>query len=192
MGIVLEVLGRTRGKPVPDPQAFLPRYDLVFAKARCALEAMAVGCAVVLCDVAGAGPMVTTHNYDALRPMNFGIGMMTAPVDSKHLRAEAERYDPYDAAAVSRRVRGEAGLVAAGQKWLDLYAEVLAEWARTTPDRGDEARVAAAYVEQWGGAKRIEWAKRQLRRVKSVPVIGLHLHHLGHRLARAVTQDREL
>ena len=35
-------------------------YDLVFAKARCALEAMAVGAAVVLCDTHGLGPMVTS------------------------------------------------------------------------------------------------------------------------------------
>src|SRR5262249_39296471 len=60
MGIELDVLGQQGGKPIPNPEVFLPLYDLVFAKARCALEALAVGSAVVLCDVAGIGPLVTS------------------------------------------------------------------------------------------------------------------------------------
>src|SRR5205807_9753301 len=101
MGIELEILGRQSGNPLPNPEDFLPSYDLVFAKARCALEAMAVGCAVVLCDVAGAGPLVTTANFDGLRPMNFGAGVLVNPVEVRQLRAEVERYNAADAAAVS-------------------------------------------------------------------------------------------
>ena len=105
MGIELEILGRQRGKPIANPEDFLPRYDLVFAKARCALEAMAVGSAVVLCDVAGAGPLVTAANFDGLRPLNFGAGVLANPVEVQQLRREVERYNADDAAAVSRRVR---------------------------------------------------------------------------------------
>ena len=51
----------------------LGQYDIVFAKARCALEALAVGNAVVLCDTVGVGPMVTTGEVDRLRRLNFGV-----------------------------------------------------------------------------------------------------------------------
>ena len=40
------------------------RYDIVFAKARAAIEAMAVGAAVIVCDFDGVGPMVSTENVD--------------------------------------------------------------------------------------------------------------------------------
>src|SRR5207253_87507 len=76
VGVNLDVVGEESGNQVSDPESILPRYDIVFAKARCALEAMAVGNAVVLCDYTGAGPMVTSENFDALRVMNFGRGVL--------------------------------------------------------------------------------------------------------------------
>ena len=76
-GVTVDAVGADAGIPVSKPEAVLPAYDLVFAKARCALEAMTVGCAVVLCDHAGVGPMVTTGSFDELRRMNFGRGVLT-------------------------------------------------------------------------------------------------------------------
>lgn len=192
MGLQLEVLGRRQGKPVPDPENFLPRYDVVFAKARCALEALAVGNAVVLCDVAGAGPLVTTANFDALRPMNFGAGVLVNPVTAGVLRAELERYDPVDAALVSVRVRNEASVKAAARQWLDVYASAVEESARTRIDHSQEAAVTQSYLQQWRHEKRVEWAKAQFRRIRSIPLVGTGLHHLGRRAARAWTKNPEL
>ena len=73
---------------------------LVFAKGRAALEALAVGCAVVLCDAAGCGPLVTAADFDRLRPQNFGFRTLTEPVLTEGLLAQIERYDPEDAARV--------------------------------------------------------------------------------------------
>ncbi|HLR06284.1 MAG TPA: glycosyltransferase, partial [Pyrinomonadaceae bacterium] len=55
-GIHLDVVGSGAGKSCAEPEAVLGKYDIVFAKGRAALEALAVGTAVVLCDAAGAGP----------------------------------------------------------------------------------------------------------------------------------------
>jgi hypothetical protein len=192
MQIELEVLGRQRGKTVPNPEVFLPRYDLVFAKARCALEAMAVGSAVVLCDVAGAGPLVTSANFDALRPMNFGAGVIVNPVEAKYLRTQVERYNADDAATVSRRVRCEADIKETSQLWITLYNEVLQEFSQAQPDIHAESAVAAAYFKKWGRERRTEWAKAQFRRLKSIPVIGPDLHHLGRRIVREWTRNPEL
>jgi hypothetical protein len=68
LGIRLDVVGQASGKPCPGPEEILGSYDLVFAKARAAIEAMASGCAVILCDARGAGPLVTMENVSLLRP----------------------------------------------------------------------------------------------------------------------------
>ncbi len=48
--LTLDVIGAESGSVSTRPQDVLGQYDMVFAKARCALEALAVGSAVVLCD----------------------------------------------------------------------------------------------------------------------------------------------
>ena len=67
----LDVIGSGVGAQTKSPETVLGAYDLVFAKARCALEAMAVGAAVVLCDTYGLGPMVTSTAFQELRRWNF-------------------------------------------------------------------------------------------------------------------------
>jgi glycosyltransferase involved in cell wall biosynthesis len=127
-GIRLRVMGRANGNASLQPELLLPQYDLVFARGRSALEAMATGSAVVCCDVEGLGPMVTTSNFAALRKANFGIQVLERPLSRRGLRDEIGQYDPCDAAQVSRRVRQTAGLDLALDQILDVYGAVLAEW----------------------------------------------------------------
>ena len=54
----VDVVGKGVGNVSREPEAMLGNYDLVFAKGRAALEALAVGAAVILCDAAGAGPKI--------------------------------------------------------------------------------------------------------------------------------------
>jgi hypothetical protein len=149
-GIALEVAGVAAGSPVERPEALLPGFDLVFAKARAAMEAMAVGAAVVLCDQAGAGPLVTSADFDRLRPLNFGIRTLRHPVTADFLEGEIARYDAADAAEVSRRLRATAGIEEAVDRLLGLYTEVLAEHQeRGTPSAAEaveEGQAAAAYL----------------------------------------------
>jgi hypothetical protein len=148
-GIALDVAGTRSRRPLERPEEVLGGYDLVFAKARAALEAMAVGTAVVLCDAAGAGPMVTAANVDRLRPLNFGVRTLREPATPAVLSREIARYDPADAAAVSRRVRETAGADALVDELVALYREVVAEHRAGPPaDPAAEQRAAAAYL-QW-------------------------------------------
>ena len=180
-GLELDVLGYRAGNELLDPESVLPAYDLIFAKARCALEAMAVGAAVVLCDAAGAGPMVTAANFERLRPMNFGAALLTQPLRPEHLLAEMERYDPADAAAVSRRVRREAGLSAAVAGWLALYAEVLEEFSRAPRDAAVEARALEQYLRNQGYGQRAGWEKERQRRLAGDPRFAARLLHGARR-----------
>lgn len=132
LGLTLEVIGAGVGNPIDRPEEVLGAYDLVFAKGRCALEALAVGVAVILCDTRGVGPMVTTDALNRLRPLNFGYRAFTDPVTEDCLVREIGRYDPQDAALVCYWIRANAGLNTAVEALTRLYGEVLAEHAVRT------------------------------------------------------------
>ncbi len=149
-GLPLHVAGAAAGRPVDRPEEILPDYDLVFAKARAAMEALAVGAAVVLCDFRGLGPLVHSADFDRLRQGNFGVRTLQNPLSPDLLLREIERYDPKDAAEVSRRVRETAGLEPGLDRLLELYEEILAESRRLgPPDPEEERRALAAYLETW-------------------------------------------
>jgi hypothetical protein len=146
-GIALDVAGAGAGASRARPEEVLGGYDLVFAKARCALEALATGSAVVLCDAGGAGPLVTADDLDRLRRLNFGLRTLSNPVRPEVLEREIRRYDARDAAEVSRRVRASAGLDAAVDELVETYREVIAEQASAgPPDLAAELRAAATYL----------------------------------------------
>ena len=127
-GLRLDVRGYGAGEPVRDPERILGDYDIVFAKARCALEAMAVGSAVVLCDIKGAGPMVTSGELDRLRRLNFGIRTLREEIHADVLEKQIARYDPADAATVTGRIRDIAGRGAALDQITALYEQVIFEF----------------------------------------------------------------
>jgi hypothetical protein len=181
-GLELDVIGARSGNAVPNPETILPRYDIVFAKARCALEAMAAGNAVVLCDSMGLGPMVSTANFDQLRPMNFGAGVLVDPLRPDLIRMAMERYDPNDAATVSQRVRKEAGLVETTRRWVDLYSDVIEEFRHSERDVSQEFRALSVYFRDWNYGRRIDWELEQIRRLWSVPFLGGSLHYLTRRI----------
>lgn len=147
LGVELDVAGIAAGQPAARPETLLPGFDVVFAKGRAALEALAVGAAVVLCDQPGMGPMVTTENFDRLRPLNFGVRTLREPVTPDLLEREIRRYDPADAAEVSRRFRAEAGLEKAVDRLVAVYERVIAEHREREPaPAGEEGRAVAAYL----------------------------------------------
>ena len=145
-GIAVDLAGFKAGTQLQRPEEALGSYDLVFAKARAALEAAAVGTAVVLCDVAGAGPMVTTRNVDELRRMNFGMRALRETASTEFIGHQIARYDAADAAAVSTRVRELAGDEAWLDQLIDVYAEAIAESLAVPIDPDAECRAAAAYL----------------------------------------------
>src|SRR5688500_13697112 len=91
-GLALDVVGAGENAETSNPETVLGNYDLVFAKARCALEAMIVGTAVILCDARGCGPLVTTGELEKLRQQNFGVRALTEPAGSDLLLREIARY----------------------------------------------------------------------------------------------------
>lgn len=147
LGITLDMCGMSIGNPTNEPQELLGHYDIVFAKGRAAVEAMAVGCAVVLCDGAGLGPMVSTENFAELRPNNFGLRTLRNPPTVENILAAIQSYDASDAAAVRNLVRTQADVKNSVGEIVQLYGEVVAENAGRTADATAELRAVGAYLQ---------------------------------------------
>jgi Glycosyltransferase Family 4 len=151
-GVELHAAGLGAGQPEAHPGTRLTRYDLVFAKARAAIEAMAAGTAVVLCSDGKLGPMVTTGNFDSLRMLNFGVRTLSRSLDSDLVVSALQQYDPDDAAEVSRLTRQRCELQPAVDRIVQLYSRVIEEGHRQGPATTivEENRAAARYLELWG------------------------------------------
>lgn len=147
LGITLDVTGLGSGNTLAAPETVLGDYDLVFAKGRAALEALAVGTAVIVCDAAGLGGMVPVDNLAELRYLNFGIRALREPITVENITREILRYAALDAADASTRIRAEAGLDHAVDRLISIYREVIAEaGAQIEIDRGAEARATSRYL----------------------------------------------
>jgi hypothetical protein len=156
IGLPLDVFGDASGNSCSAPEAVLGQYDIVFAKARCALEAMAVGSAVILCDTHGLGPMVTLSGLPNLRVWNFGRRTLRRALEPSAIAREIHRYDAGDARAVSDAIRTQASLDRAVGEYVTLYEQVLRE--PLPRDTSLEAelhgylRASAAHVDRLIGA----------------------------------------
>lgn len=134
------------GAFVPEPSAALAGLDLVFAKARCALEAMAAGCHVILVGADGIGPAVTPAGFDALRNRNFGRSLLREPLASETLGARIDILDRGTTDAVAAKTRESCDI---GQ--LAAEAEALHRRILATPFRRPAAARLAHGLPAWMG-----------------------------------------
>lgn len=130
-GLELTVLGTGVGRPAVRPEDLLAEYDIIFAKAKAAMEGIAVGAAVILCDFGGVGPMVTTEKIPDLRKLNFGFEALTAPHTVEVISSRIREYDAEEATKASDLFRSTAGLDAAARDTVQIYKEVVEEYERS-------------------------------------------------------------
>jgi hypothetical protein len=153
--IQLDVIGELMNNALAEPQNALKNYDIVFAKGRAALEALAVGCAVIIYSgIRFLGPMVKAKDVDTLLPLNLGIRVMGDALTPEELASRAEvelaKYDPHDAGRASSLARSRASQEIAMQTIADLCEEVVADFEQTKAelDPRREGPAAAAYLER--------------------------------------------
>jgi glycosyltransferase involved in cell wall biosynthesis len=163
-GIALDIVGESNGNPTDTPEALLPDYDLVFAKGRAALEALTVGCAVILADAAGSGPLVTPDNFERLRRRNFGIRELQNPHDAAWYGREVAAYSANAAACVSARARADAGCQPAVDRLLTIYAAAIAGQRETAGASLAAARHLARIARQLKQAYDLSIVARNLAR----------------------------
>src|SRR5262249_1265735 len=146
-GIELDVMGLGVNRSTKSPETVLLSYDIVFAKGRTAIEALASGAAVILCDSSGVGPMVSDAEFGSLRSLNFGVRTLRDQLVKEALLREIARYDPADAEKVTDRIRATAGMDEVVDSIVKLYEEVLAEHESSPKrDRELEAQAVSVYL----------------------------------------------
>ena len=124
-GLEYTAIGQQVGRTSACPEQDLVKFDLVFASARSALEALCCGSAVVVCDGRGMSGMVTSRNFETLRTRNFGLRTLVEPVTVDRCVAEIRGYDAKDAARVTEQARRDADLERSLDRFEQLYAEIL-------------------------------------------------------------------
>jgi hypothetical protein len=126
-GLTLDEFGPATLQMSDQIEKVLPRYDIVFATARMALEAAAVGCAVVVADGRGFAGMLRSENLGKWRRLNFGVGLLTAPITAAALDSAITAYDAADAAEVCRCLRLEVAADDYVAAYLELYTQAIGE-----------------------------------------------------------------
>ncbi|MGI8981670.1 MAG: glycosyltransferase [Pirellulaceae bacterium] len=153
-GISVDGVGANLGNVSSQPEKLIGQYDLVFAKGRCAWEALACGVAVIVCDTWGLGPLVSTQNIDFTRQRNFGRRLLQTQLSEQAVHAQLGRYDAADASQVSRRIREDCGLDKMVDRLILLYEQAISSHlAAKHASADEEQRCMARLLQSWSRCK---------------------------------------
>lgn len=145
-GIELNVLGRGMGTQVNNPEDHLLKYDLVFAKAKAAIEALSTGAAVITCDFSGLGDMVTQSNIREIIKYNFGMKSLTKPITVDLIIEEIKKFNRDQNKLNAILIREEASLDRVINSLMDLYKNTIKLYNEgqrgQAPDMSSEERRA--------------------------------------------------
>lgn len=145
-GLTVDVIGEGAGAITGRPESVLPQYDIVVAKARCALEALAVGCHVILCSYPGLGPTITAENFEKLYDWNLGARLLTERVALEAIRQRIQAYDPARTLALREVVRSACSVKRSADQLLDIYARAIARFQeKPRPTAAEELAAVGRY-----------------------------------------------
>jgi hypothetical protein len=170
--IAVDFIGAATSVNLEDPSKALPTYDLVFASALSAIEAMSCMRPVIVCDGRGMAGMVDRKRYEAWRPQNFGLAILNAPLSIERTLAEIDRFDATESQRVGERVREEAGIAPWIAHYVALYREAI-----EAPPPSPEAwplqwaqhleRWTPRPVEHWGWTNDRQILTNEMRRLRA-------------------------
>lgn len=164
LDIALDELGPGAGRPIEDPENWLPRYDLVLGKGRCALEAMAVGSAVILIGAEGMGEMVTPENFAAFKKRNFGQSLLRPGMNPDFLEQQVLNYSAGSARRVQQLVRATCSLEGMVETFIQLYNALP---VRGRPFAGPSDVLPAGTVASWCGPLLYEHANLWVQQMEA-------------------------
>jgi hypothetical protein len=148
-GITVQTLGRGVDRVVMDPERELVEYDLVFATARSALEAIAAGAATIVMDGRGLSEMATRDNFDRLRLHNFGRRSLLHEVTIESIACEIAKYDAAEAAALSDYARPLVDIEHQLDLFERLYFETIEEFAASPNADADLIAALPPVLHRW-------------------------------------------
>lgn len=147
-------VGANFGNVSSQPEKLIGQYDLVFAKGRCAWEALACGAAVIVCDTWGIGPLVTSENFKFARQRNFGRRLLQTTLSEEAVGEQLDRYDAADAMQVSRQIREVCSLDKMVDRLVAIYEQAISSHEAAEPQSADEElRGMARLLQSWSRCK---------------------------------------
>jgi len=187
LNITLDKIGKPYGDPAPRPEAFLADYDLVFAIGRCAVEALASGCAVIPVIPGLAGELIDPGNFDRYAFSNFSPRYYTSgqQVTNAWLASQLSGYSRANVEAVCARVRGERTIRRAVDALENIYAEAI----RHPVERDGSAEGEfAAYLEYLSSEVDELWLKTQRPDVPPISGLRHYLTRASRYLRRTISE----
>ena len=127
--IEIDLIGSGNGNATTTPENILEQYDIVFGKAKAAIEAMATGAAMIICDFRGLAEMVSPENMVHYKKYNFGMKLMTNKIQTDLIIQEIKKYDAENILKVSNFIRKEADFMSIVTQLENTYLRVIKEYA---------------------------------------------------------------
>jgi hypothetical protein len=146
----VDIVGRSAGNSIDNLHSELPKYDLVFALGRSALEAMSVGCSVIIASPFGAQGLVTSENVEQ-NFMKFGIASLKDDLlNTSFLHSEILKYNTEDSIKVANWIRKKADLCLAASRYESVYYDAINRWENLISHENRYERLlkeASRYIE---------------------------------------------
>ncbi len=150
VNIELEGIGTGFKNETMFPEDILPHYDIVFAKAKAAMEALATGAGVITCDYRGLGGFVTRENFAHFRKFNFGMKTLTRPIEADLVIGEINKYRKDDILEAALMIRKEASFTSYVENILNLYHSAINEYHQRQDKKTnyDDIKTVGEYLSQ--------------------------------------------
>ncbi len=146
LGIALETGGRKNFLLLERPEEDLPKYDLVFASGKSAIDALACGCAVIVLGRNSSGPLVTPENFEDLRQVNFSLAGNCLPPLPEDVVAQIRKYSPAKNSELTRLAREVCDRERTIDKLERIYGQVITESRASPPDMEAEMSATIHYL----------------------------------------------
>jgi len=136
-GIKLDAAGKGMGHSIFNPEKVLLNYDFVFAKAKAAMESLATGAAVILCDFAGMEKIAAPFNFEYLQKYNFGRKILTRPITVDNIVEEIKKFNADENRLNAILIRDNSSFKKILPQIIELYKEIIKNYAegKRGPDR---------------------------------------------------------
>jgi glycosyltransferase involved in cell wall biosynthesis len=180
LDLELEGIGVGFGNSIKDPENILHQYDIVFAKAKAAMEAMATGAGVILCDTRGLGEFVSRENFNHCRKFNFGMKTLVRPVDVDLVVEEIGKYRPDKILEAANLIRNNASFSVYIDDILKLYNAAINEYhQRRNEDKNiDDILTIQKYLSLKNSSFRREMKNKQ-NLSRSIEKLGVSINLKG-------------
>jgi hypothetical protein len=170
LDIELDAVGSGLGKLSDEPEKLMLDYDLIFAVDRTALEATAVGNAVILCGQPGLGPMVKSSMCDELHRQYFGRKWLNQPVTLENVLARISEYDAAESHKASQITRQNVDSAKYLDSVVSFYEQALRDFQSVDRSESyifESLKCASGYVASLSAAVRTHiWGNDEFIQLK--------------------------